>query len=711
MLRSLLLVCLAVCLLAGCGESVQEKEAMTFVYPESHKIDQVDDYHGTEVADPYRWLEDVDSDETKAWVTAQNEVTFAYLESLPARERIKKRLTELWNYPRYGAPFREGARYFFSKNDGLQNQSVFFVQEGLDAEPRVLLDPNILSEDGTVAVVSRAVSRDGKLLAWASSASGSDWRTWHVRDIDTGEDLDDEVEWSKFSGASWDANNEGFYYSRYDAPEEGDEYEDANYYHKLYYHRVGTPQSEDVLVYERPDQKEWGFAAEVSESGDYLVIHVWQGTSPMNRFFYKDLRDPQAEVVELIGDLEAEYTFIGNDDEVFYLQTDLEAPKRRVVAVDVTNPARDEWHELIAEKDITLEGIDMINGNEFVATYMKDARSVAYRFDHHGRMIGEVALPGIGSVGGLGGHREDTFTFYTFRSYLYPSTIFKYDFVTGESTVFREPEIDVDLSAYVTEQVFFESKDGTRIPMFVIRNRDVPMDGSNPTILYGYGGFNVSETPYFSISKLCWVEMGGVYAVANLRGGGEYGEDWHQAGMLKNKQNVFDDFIAAGEYLIAEGYTSKAKLACQGGSNGGTLVGAVCNQRPDLWAAALPAVGVMDMLRFHLFTIGWAWVSDYGSSEDPDMFPTLYAYSPYHNLVDGVDYPATMITTADHDDRVVPGHSFKYAARIQEAHAGSDPVLIRIETKAGHGGGKPTSKIIEEVADEWAFVWDQLGME
>ena len=711
MLRSLLLVCLAVCLLAGCGESVQEKEAMTFVYPESHKIDQVDDYHGTEVADPYRWLEDVDSDETKAWVTAQNEVTFAYLESLPARERIKKRLTELWNYPRYGAPFREGARYFFSKNDGLQNQSVFFVQEGLDAEPRVLLDPNILSEDGTVAVVSRAVSRDGKLLAWASSASGSDWRTWHVRDIDTGEDLDDEVEWSKFSGASWDANNEGFYYSRYDAPEEGDEYEDANYYHKLYYHRVGTPQSEDVLVYERPDQKEWGFAAEVSESGDYLVIHVWQGTSPMNRFFYKDLRDQGAEVVELIGDLEAEYTFIGNDDEVFYLQTDLEAPKRRVVAVDVTNPARDEWHELIAEKDITLEGIDMINGNEFVATYMKDARSVAYRFDHHGRMIGEVALPGIGSVGGLGGHREDTFTFYTFRSYLYPSTIFKYDFVTGESTVFREPEIDVDLSAYVTEQVFFESKDGTRIPMFIIRNKDAKMDGSNPTIVYGYGGFNVSETPYFSISKLAWVEMGGIFAVANLRGGGEYGEDWHQAGMLKNKQNVFDDFIAAGEYLIAEGYTSKAKLACQGGSNGGTLVGAVCNQRPDLWAAALPAVGVMDMLRFHLFTIGWAWVSDYGSSEDPDMFPTLYAYSPYHNLVDGVDYPATMITTADHDDRVVPGHSFKYAARIQEAHAGSDPVLIRIETKAGHGGGKPTSKIIEEVADEWAFVWDQLGME
>ena len=710
MFRALLLVCVAACLLVGCGESIPEREPMTFVYPEAQKVDQVDDYHGTQVADPYRWLEDVDSDETKAWVEAENAVTFRYLESIPARERIKNRLTELWDYPKYGAPFREGERYFFSKNDGLQNQSVIYVQEGLDGEPRVLIDPNTLSEDGTIALGGLSISDDGKKMAWATNVSGSDWRTWYVRDIDTGRDLTDKVEWSKFSGASWDEKNEGFYYSRYNAPTEGDEFEDANYYQKLYYHKVGTPQSEDVLVYERPDQKEWGFGGDVTESGDYLILSVWMGTSPKNLLFYKDLRDPEAEFVELIDEFEADYGFVDHDGTVFYLQTDLDAPKKRLVAVDVTNPAKSEWHEMIAEKDITLRGISMINGNEFVASYMKDAHSVVYCFDHHGHQIGELELPGIGSAGGVGGHREDTEMFYTFTSFLYPPTIFKYDFTTGKSTVFREPEIDVDLSAYTTEQVFYPSKDGTKIPMFIVHKKDIKMDGSNPTLIYGYGGFNVSLTPYFSISRLAWIEMGGIFAMTNLRGGGEYGEDWHQAGMLKNKQNVFDDFIAGGEYLIAEGFTSKDKLACAGGSNGGTLVGAVCNQRPDLFKAALPAVGVMDMLRFHLFTIGWAWASDYGSSEDADMFPTLYAYSPYHNIEDGVDFPAIMITTADHDDRVVPGHSFKYAARIQEAHAGTDPVIIRIETKAGHGGGKPTSKIIEEVADEWAFLWDQLGM-
>ncbi len=710
MKRLMLLACAAAYLLAGCGEAVQEKVAMTFTYPESHKVDQVDDYHGTQVADPYRWLEDVDSAETKAWVEAQNAVTFGYLENIPVREKIKTRLTELWDYPKFSAPFREGSRYFFSKNDGLQNQSVIYVQEGLDGEPRVLLDPNTLSEDGTVALGGLSVSRDGKYAAWATNVSGSDWRTWYVRDIDTGEDLGDEVKWSKFSGASWDEKGEGFYYSRYDEPAEGDEFEDANYFQKVYYHKVGTPQSEDVLVYERPDQKEWGFGAGVTESGDYLILVVWKGTSPMNQLFYKDLRDPGAGFVELIDEFEADYGFVGHDGTVFYLSTDLDAPKKRLVAVDVDNPAKSEWHELIAEKDVTLRGIGMINGNEFVANYMKDAHSVVYRFDIHGHQIGELELPGIGSAGGVGGHREDTEAFYTFTSFLYPPTIFKYDFTTGVSTVFREPEIDVDLSGYTTEQVFYPSKDGTRIPMFIVRKKDIPMDGSNPTLLYGYGGFNVSLTPYFSISRLAWVEMGGVFALANLRGGGEYGEEWHQAGMLKNKQNVFDDFIAGGEYLIEKGFTSKDKLSCAGGSNGGTLVGAVCNQRPDLWKAAVPAVGVMDMLRFHLFTIGWAWVSDYGSSEDPDMFPTLYAYSPYHNLVDGTDYPAIMVTTADHDDRVVPGHSFKYTARLQEAHAGADPVIIRIETKAGHGGGKPTSKIIEEVADEWSFLYDQLDM-
>jgi len=709
MTRSLILLA-ALALLAGCYGS-QDQETMNFEYPDARKGDVVDDYHGTQVADPYRWLEDPDSDETRAWVAAQNELTYPYLASLPARDKIEKRLTELWDYPKYGAPFERNGRYFYSKNDGLQDQSVYYVQESLDGEPRVLIDPNTLSDDGTVALGGMSISRDGKKLAWATNVSGSDWRTWYVRDIDTGEDFADKIEWSKFSGASWDEKGEGFYYSRYDTPVEGAEFEDANYYQKLYYHKVGTPQSDDVLVYERPDEKEWGFGGSVSESGDYLEIAVWMGSSHKNLLFYKNLRDPNAEVVELIDEFEADYHFVGHDAGVFYLTTDLDAPKKKLIAVDTAAPAKSNWKTLVAEKDITLQSIQMINGDEFIGAYMKDAHDVVYRFDIDGGLIGELELPGLGSVGGVGGKRSDTEMFYTFTSYLYPPTIFKYDFATGESTVFREPGIDIDLSGYVTEQVFYPSKDGTKIPMFIVHKKGIELDGSHPTLIYGYGGFNVSLTPYFSISKLAWVEMGGVFALANLRGGGEYGEEWHQAGMLKNKQNVFDDFIAGAEYLIDQGYTSKGKIACQGGSNGGTLVGAVVNQRPDLWGAALPAVGVMDMLRFQLFTIGWAWVSDYGSSENPDMFPTLYAYSPYHNLADGVEYPAMMITTADHDDRVVPGHSFKYAARIQEAQGGSEPVLIRIETKAGHGGGKPTSKVIEEVADEWAFLWKHLGMD
>ncbi len=709
MKRASIVAVLALLALGGCRNQGQESP-MPLAYPAAAKVDVVDDYHGTTVADPYRWLEDVDSEQTRAWVAAQNELTYGYLAKLPARERIKQRLTELWDYPKYGAPFKEGGRYFFSKNTGLQNQSVFYVQESLDAEPRVLLDPNTLSEDGTVALAGMSIARDGKKMAWATSVSGSDWQTWYVRDIDTGKDLTDKVEWSKFSGASWDEKGEGFYYSRYDAPAAGEDLTGTNFFQKLYYHKVGTPQSQDVLVYERPDHQDWGIGGDVTESGDYLIISIWKGTSPQNLLFYKDLRDPSAKIVELLGEFEAEYGFVEHDGGVFYLTTDLDAPRKRLVAVDTANPAKDAWFELIPQKDITLQGVGMINGDEFVAEYMKDAHSVVYRFDHHGSPLGEVALPGLGSAGGFGGHRADTESFYTFTSFLYPPTIFKYDFKTGVSTVFREPEIDVDLSDYATEQVFYASKDGTKVPMFLVHRKDIELDGKNPTLLYGYGGFNASMTPYFSISRLQWVEMGGVFAMANLRGGGEYGEEWHQGGMLKNKQNVFDDFIAAAEWLIAEKYTSPAHLACQGGSNGGTLVGAVINQRPELFAAALPAVGVMDMLRFHKFTIGWAWTSDYGSSEDPEMFPVLRAYSPYHNLKDGTCYPATLITTADHDDRVVPGHSFKYAARIQEAQGCDNPVLIRIETKAGHGGGKPTAKIIEEVADEWAFLAHHLGM-
>ena len=704
-----LLPALLLTALAGC-QKVEDHATMKLTYPPAKTVDVVDDYHGTKVPDPYRWLEDPDSPETRAWIEAENKLTEEFLSRIPVRDKIRERLTELWNYPKYSAPFKEGGRYFFSKNDGLQNQSVLYVQESLDAEPRVLLDPNKLSEDGTVALGGLSVSRDGKLLAWATNVSGSDWRTWYVRDIDTGQDLPDKVEWSKFSGASWDKDNRGFYYSRYDEPAEGQELEQANYYQKLYYHKVGTPQSEDVLVYERPDHKDWGFSGHVTEDGQYLIISVWKGASDRNALFYKDLTRPDAPVVELLTDFDAQYEFVGHDDNVFYLKTDKGAPRGRLVALDIDEPAEDDWYEIIPESEMTLQGVSMINGNEFVAVFMKDAHSVVQRYDIHGAMIGEIPLPGIGSVGGAGGHRRDTEMFYTYTSFLAPPTIYHFDFKTGRSTVFREPELDFDFSPYVTEQVFYTSKDGTRVPMFLVHRKDAPRDGSNPTLLYGYGGFNISLTPYFSISRLAFVEMGGVFALANLRGGGEYGKEWHEAGMLSHKQNVFDDCIAAAEYLVREKWTRPAKLALQGGSNGGLLVGAVINQRPDLFGAALPAVGVMDMLRFQKFTIGWAWVPEYGSSDDPEQFKVLYAYSPYHNIRQGACYPAVLATTADHDDRVVPGHTFKYIARLQAAQGCDHPILARIETKAGHGGGKPTSKIIDEVTDQWAFLWQVLGM-
>jgi prolyl oligopeptidase len=704
---TLLLAVLTLGLLVGCSNT---DDAYVFNYPAAEKGDVVDDYHGTQVADPYRWLEDPDSEETQAWVAAQNEVTFGYLESLPERESFKTRLTELWDYPKYGEPFKEGGRYFFYKNDGLQNQSVLYWQETLDSEPKVLLDPNTLSEDGTVALGDISISRDGRKLAWATNISGSDWSTWYIRDIDTGQDLTDKVEWSKFSGASWDKNSEGFYYSRYDAPEEGSEFESANYYQKLYYHKMGTKQSDDVLVYNRPDQMEWGFSGNVTESGDYLIIQVWQGSSDDNMLFYKDLRRKNSRVVELIDKFDASYGFLGHDGAVFYLITNHEAPMVKIIAIDTGRPTQANWQTIVPEADITMSSACMVNRNEFAVKYMRDAHTVIKRFNITGLEIGELALPGIGKADLPVANREDSEAFYTYTSFLYPPAIFHYDFTTGESKLFRKPEIAMDLDQFTTEQIFFTSKDGTQVPMFVVHKKDMKLDGQNPTLVYGYGGFNVSLQPRFSISKLAWLEKGGVYVQVTLRGGGEYGKAWHEAGMLKNKQNTFDDFIAAGEWLVAHNYTSPAKLACMGGSNGGTLVGAVVNQRPDLWAAAIPEVGVMDMLRFHLFTIGWAWVGDFGSSEDPDMFPTLYAYSPYHNIKDGVTYPSVMITTADHDDRVVPGHSFKYAARIQAAHAGKNPVIIRIDTKSGHGVGKPTDKVIDEVADGWAFLWDNLGM-
>jgi prolyl oligopeptidase len=676
-------------------------------YPISNKSDQVDNYHGTLVADPYRWLEDPDSAETRNWISAENQITFAYLNEIPAREKIKQRLTKLWDYEKYGIPFKEGNNYFYFKNNGLQNQSVLYTLKTLDAEPKVLIDPNKLSTDGTIALSGLAISENGKLLAYGLSTSGSDWQEWKVRDVETGEDLEDHLKWIKFSGASWTKDNQGFFYSRYDEPNEKTKLEDVNYYQKLYYHQLGTPQSEDVLIYHRDDQKEWGFSGNVTEDGSYLIISVWLGTDAKNLVFYKDLTNPDAEVVELINQFEADYSFIEHDEHIFYLRTDLNAPRGRLIAIDTKNPAQENWQEIIPQSVATLESANILN-NQFVVDFLQDARTQIKIFDLNGALVREVELPGLGSAGGFGGKRDDTETFYSFTSFTTPGTIYRYNMVTGKSELFRQSQVDFNPDDYETKQIFYSSKDGTQVPMFITHKKGLQLDGNNPTYLYAYGGFNVSMTPSFSVSTLVWMEMGGVYAMPNIRGGGEYGEEWHQAGMKEKKQNVFDDFIAAAEWLIDNNYTRHARLAIAGGSNGGLLVGACMTQRPELFGAALPAVGVMDMLRFHKFTIGWAWVPEYGSPDKPEEFPALYSYSPLHNLKSGTAYPATLITTADHDDRVVPAHSFKFAATLQANHAGDAPVLIRIETKAGHGAGKPTAKIIEEAADKWAFLVQTL---
>ncbi|HEX9942622.1 MAG TPA: prolyl oligopeptidase family serine peptidase [Thermoanaerobaculia bacterium] len=688
--------------------SVESPTAKRIVYPDTPRVDQVDDYHGVKVPDPYRWLEDLDSEQTRGWVTAQNKVTLAYLAAIPEREAIRKRLTELWDYERYGVPTRYGKRYFFTRNDGLQNQNVLYRIESLNGEPRVVLDPNALSPDGTIALSGMSVSEDGKLLAYGLSSGGSDWQEWKVREVETGRDLPDHLRWVKFSDAAWTHDHKGFFYSRYDEPKEGHQLEEANFYQKLYYHRLGTPQAEDELVYQRPDVKEMGFAPEVTEDGRYLVIHAWKGTETENGIFYKDLKAPGSKAVELLGGFDAAYHFIGNDGPVFWFMTDLAAPRGRVVAIDVREPARERWRELIPQGPETLQGVSCLN-DTFVALYLKDAHSQVRRFGLGGKPLGELALPGLGSVDGFTGKRKDRETFYSFTSFTAPGTIYRYDLETGRSTVFREPRIQgFDASQYETRQVFYASKDGTRVPMFLTYRKGLKLDGSNPTLLYGYGGFNIPVTPAFSVSNVVWMERGGIYAVANLRGGGEYGEEWHEAGSKLKKQNVFDDFIAAAEWLVASGYTSRQKLAIAGYSNGGLLTAASMVQRPELFGAVIVGVGVLDMLRFHKFTIGWGWTSDYGSPDDPQEFKAIYAYSPYHNLKPGTAYPPTLITTADHDDRVVPAHSFKFAAALQRANTGPNPTLIRIETRAGHGSGKPVSKKIEEAADELSFLFSAL---
>ncbi len=675
-------------------------------YPVTKKVDQVDEYFGTSVADPYRWLEDDNSEETAEWVIAENAVTDAYLSEIPFREKIIDRLTELWNYPRYRTPEKKGEYYYFRKNDGLQNQDVLYVMKGEDGEPEVLLDPNTLSEDGTVALSSWNLSKDGKYLGYLIARAGSDWQEIHIMDIDKRETLSDHIQWVKFSGVSW--KGDGFFYSSYDPPAEGEELSDVNEYHKVYYHKLGSSQDEDILIYENPDFPRRNYYVYTTEDERFLLMHEVESTSG-NALWFKDLSKKRSEFIKLAEGFENDYGVIGNIDEKLLIQTNEGAPKGMVYMVNIEDLSADRV-TIIPEKEEVLQSTAILGGR-LITAYMRDASSKAYINTLAGEQIAELELPGIGSLTGSSGKADDPVAFYTFTSFTFPATVFKLDIRENKSEVFFKSGLDFDADKYETKQLFYTSKDGTKIPMFIVHKKGIELNGNNPTVLYGYGGFNISITPSFRTSNLVLLENGGIYAVANIRGGGEYGEEWHDAGTLMQKQNVFDDFIAAGEFLIAEGYTSSDKLAILGGSNGGLLVGACMIQRPDLFSVALPHVGVLDMLRYHKFTIGWAWAADYGTSEDDSaMFNYLLGYSPLHNIESGVDYPATMVFTADHDDRVVPAHSFKFIATLQEKNTGPNPVLIRIESKAGHGAGTPVSKVIEQVADQWAFMFYNMDV-
>ena len=681
-------------------------------YPESKQVNQVDNFFGTPVADPYRWLEDDvrNSESVREWVDSQNALTFSVIKQLPYRNEIKARLTKLWDYEKFGTPFKRGERYFYFKNNGLQNQSVLYKLKSLEDEPIVLIDPNQWSADGTNALGGLEFSNDGKLLAYGVQKAGSDWRTWKVMDVETGEQLSDELNWIKFGSVSWTKDSKGFFYSCYDEPKSDEKFQGLNLGQKVYYHRIGDSQDKDQLIHENPENPKFGFLPEVSEDGKYLVITVWQGTDDRYRVLYQNLDDPNSKLTALIENFENEYSFLGNDGSRFYFKSDFDAPKKCILSIDTLHPEQGHWKVIVPESDDSMESAGIV-GKNFIVQYLQDAKSLVKLYKLDGKYAREVKLPGIGTASGFGGRRDQKETFYSFSSFNRPPSVYRYDLETGISTLIREANVDFNPDDFVVKQVFYKSKDGTQVPMFIAHKKGLELTGKNPTLLYAYGGFNISLTPSFSISRLQWMEMGGVFAMPNLRGGGEYGKAWHKAGTKTNKQNVFDDFIAAAEYLIAKGYTSADHLGIQGGSNGGLLVGACMAQRPDLYGACLPAVGVMDMLRFHKFTAGRFWVDDYGSSEaSAEEFNALFAYSPYHNLVDGEEYPPTMVTTADTDDRVVPGHSFKFAARLQAAQAGSNPVLIRIETKAGHGAGKPTAKIIEEYADQWAFLAKHLGL-
>ena len=701
--NALILMSVLFAALSGCKDGSKDQPKVE--YPETKKVDTTDVYFGTEVPDPYRWLENDTAPEVEDWVERQNEVTFSYLEKIPFRDDIKKRLKDIWNYPKYSAPSKKEGMYFYFKNDGLQNQSVLYMTEDLDKEGQVLLDPNKLSEEGTASLSNSKLSDDGKYLAYGISRGGSDWTEMYVMNVNTKEKLSDHLEWVKFSGIAW--KDDGFYYSRYDKPE-GSKLSAQNEYHKIYYHKVGTPQSEDKLVHWNPDKPKRNYTAATTEDERYLLMYE-SAASHGNALYYKDLEKENDEFHKLAEGFEYEHSVVDHMDGKFIVKTNYKAPKYRLVLIDPDNPEPENWKDLIPEQESVLQ-MATIAGNKLVVEYMVDANSKAYVYNMDGEKLHEIDLPGIGSMGSFRGNKKDNEAFYTFSSYVMPSTIYRYNIEENKSEVFRKPEIDFDSEKYETKQVFYESKDGTEIPMFITHKKGLKPDGNNPVYLYGYGGFNVSLTPGFRITMIPFMENGGVFAVPNLRGGGEYGEKWHEAGTKMQKQNVFDDFISAAEYLIDEDYTKPEKIAISGGSNGGLLVGACMTQRPDLFGVALPAVGVMDMLRYHKFTIGWHWAGDYGTSEDSkEMFEYLYNYSPLHNIKDSVEYPATLVTTADHDDRVVPAHSFKFIATLQEKQAGKDPVLIRIETKAGHGAGKPTDKIIEETADKLSFLFYNMN--
>lgn len=697
--------------------------AQRLVYPPTERQERTITFHGVEVSDPYEWLEEADTPgstvwpKVEAWIEAQNKVTFAYLDSLPMRDSIRSRMTELWNYERFSTPSKEGGRYFYSRNSGLQRQSVVFVTDDLNGTPQVLLDPNGLSADGTVALSGSSPSPCGRYWAYGLSEAGSDWRTWRVRDLVAGEDLADEVRWSKFTGASWLKDGSGFIYNRYQEPGKGEAFRASDQPPQICFHRIGTPQSDDLVLFEMPDQKEWSYGAGVTDSGEFLLIGLGRVGTVNRNLSYVDLRGRSLQqahaaglkVVPLFDKLDAQYTVIDHDGDVFWVLTDLDAPMRKVVAIDIRKPERDNWVTLIPESKDAIQGVSCV-GDHFIVEYLQDAKSIVKVFDLTGRFVRDVDLPGIGSAGGFGGKRSDPETFYSFTSYTNPGAIYRYDVKTGRSTIFKQPSVPFNADDFETRQVFYTSKDGTRVPMFITHKKSLKPDGELPTLLYGYGGFNISITPAFSPTTITWLELGGVYAVPNIRGGGEYGRQWHLAGTKTRKQNVFDDFIAAGEYLISSGWTNPKQLGIQGGSNGGLLVGACMTQRPDLFGACVPAVGVMDMLKYHTWTVGRFWTADYGSVEAEDEFRALLAYSPYHNLRKGTCYPPTLITTGDHDDRVFPAHSFKFAAAAQYAQSCDNPVLIRVDVRAGHGAGKPTQKRIEEASDVCAFLARHLGV-